>query len=90
MTVTPTMQKNMKTSVHHAKLGKPPRMADIMLATKAMIQASCHGLAGSLSRTQHLGTHNADGDGGQRKGVADDAANAEGRGALAAVAVAVS
>ena len=24
VTVTPAMQKNMKTSVHHAKLGKPP------------------------------------------------------------------
>lgn len=41
VTVTPTMQKNMKTSVHHAKLGKSPRMADTMEATKAMIQASC-------------------------------------------------
>ena len=35
-------------------------------------------------------THNADGDGGQGERVADDAANAEGRGALAGVAVAVS
>lgn len=24
VTVTPTMQKNMKTKVHHAKFGKPP------------------------------------------------------------------
>ena len=45
MTVTPTMQKNMKTSVHQAKLGKPPRRADIMLETKAMIQASCHSVS---------------------------------------------
>ena len=35
------MQKNMKTSVHQAKLGKPPRMADIIELMKAMIQASC-------------------------------------------------
>ena len=41
MTVTPAMQKNMKTSVHQAKLGKPPWMADIMELTKAMTQASC-------------------------------------------------
>jgi len=39
VTVTPVMQKNMKTSVHHAKLGKPPWIADIMELTKAMIQA---------------------------------------------------
>jgi hypothetical protein len=38
--VTPTMQNSINTSVHHAKLGKPPRMADIMLLTKAMIHAS--------------------------------------------------
>jgi hypothetical protein len=42
VTVTPMMQKNMKTSVHQAKLGKPPRMADIIELIKAMIQASCH------------------------------------------------
>jgi hypothetical protein len=42
VTVTPVMQKNMKTSVHHAKLGKPPWIADIMELTKAMIQASCY------------------------------------------------
>ncbi len=47
-------------------------------------------LALSLSRTRHLRTHNANGDGGQRKGVANDAANAERSGSLAAVAVAVS
>lgn len=35
-------------------------------------------------------THNANGDGGQGERVANDAANAEGRGALAVVAVAVS
>lgn len=41
VTVTPAMQKNMKTRVHHAKLGKPPWMADIMELMKAMTQASC-------------------------------------------------
>lgn len=40
MTVTPTMQKNMKTRVHQAKLGKPPRMADIIEEMKAIIHAS--------------------------------------------------
>lgn len=35
-------------------------------------------------------THNADGDGRQGERVANDAANAEGRSALAGVAVAVS
>jgi hypothetical protein len=83
------MQKNMNTRVHQAKLGKPPRMADIMLAIKAMTHASCGSVRlNSAARTR--GTHNADGDGGQRKGVADDAAKAEGRCALAAVAVAVA
>ena len=46
------MQKNMKTSVHQAKFGKPPRMADIMELTKAMIHASYTRLA--LSLTQPL------------------------------------
>lgn len=38
--MTPTMQKNMNTSVHQAKFGKPPWMADMILETKAIIQAS--------------------------------------------------
>lgn len=52
MTVTPTMLKNMNTRVHHAKLGKPPWMADMMLATKAMIQASWERSAVSKTRAQ--------------------------------------
>ena len=87
--MTPTMQKNMKTRVHHAKLGKPPWMADIMLETKAMTQASCGGQYGARWLLVSS-THDADGDGGQGERVANDAANAEGRGALAGVAVAVS
>lgn len=94
MTVTPTMQKNMNTRVHHAKLGKPPRMADIMLATKAMTQASWRAVSTGHSRvfgrSKQARTHDADGDGGQGEGVANDASNAEGRGALAGVAVAIS
>jgi hypothetical protein len=84
------MQKNMNTRVHQAKLGKPPRMADIMLAIKAMTHASCGSVRLNSAARGACTTHNADGDGGQRKGVADDAAKAEGRGALAAVAVAVA
>lgn len=82
------MQKNMNTSVHHAKLGKPPRMADIMELTKAIIHASYARLAVSLTERPSTGsTHDADGDGGQRKGIADDAADAEGRPLAVAVSV---
>jgi hypothetical protein len=69
-------------------------MADIMLETKAMTQASCGGQSGQVRGggcwVLVSNTHNANGDGGQGERVANDAANAEGRGALAVVAVAVS
>jgi hypothetical protein len=51
--MTPRMQKNMKTSDHHAKLGKPPWMADIMELTNAMIHASC--IRGQPSASLSLG-----------------------------------
>jgi hypothetical protein len=89
----------MKTNVHHAKLGKPPRIADIMLLTKAMIQASCaqasqqktlialrHSTSRGLAQVL-MGTDKADGDGGQRKGVANDAPKGERRPPVVSVAV---
>jgi hypothetical protein len=61
-----------------------------MLATKAMTQASYGRMSALSPHVQHVHTHDTDGDGGQGKRVADDAADAEGGGALAGVAIAVS
>jgi len=89
VTVTPTMQKNMKTRVHHAKLGKPPWIADIMELTKAMIHASCsHNVSQQRTcRTTPVPTHNTNRYRGQRKGISDDAAQAEARRSLAVASV---
>ena len=82
------MQKNMKTRVHQAKVGKPPWMAEMMELTKAMIHASCHArLASALRGARWAETHNAYRDGGQGERVANDAADGEG---LASTAVAVA
>jgi hypothetical protein len=82
------MQKNMKTSVHHAKLGKPPCLADIPELIKAMIQASCGStLACQPYSLMYICTNHADRDGREREGVADDAAYGRGRPAIEAVSI---
>lgn len=86
MTVTPTMQNSMNTSVHQAKLGNPPWMADIIEDTKAMIQASCNACQCWASGAVKS-THYAYRDGGQREGVTDDTADGKGRSSAMTVAV---
>jgi hypothetical protein len=82
------MQKNMKTSVHQAKLGKPPWMADIIELMKAIIQASCRSpLVCQPYRLMCRCTNNADRDGRKREGIAHDAADRKLRPPVIAVSV---